>query len=237
MTEKYSDLLVEINTSKFRDSIIERCFNLISGFSKSELDWAITATIWAWNKRSDQILYQFLEAIFKRGADPNVSVDTIGAPPIFYATFHKDPNLIEFLVKWGADIIKRWTIKKQVKNNTVYYNFSPLEYVVYNSIWRDKPLPKKVIKSLIKAGSPTELHKLAETRITYPYGKPANVFNEAVWIIKTVQMKQKYKEKIAQLESERAELKNYIVELECRPAELGGPEYEAGLKRWEARQN
>ena len=52
-------------------------------------------------------------------------------------------------------------------------------------------------------------------------------------LAKKIEMKRKYRE----LEKELKAAKDYIFELEHRPPELGGPEYEAGKRRWEERKN
>lgn len=237
-TEKYYKLLLELSergddhTREFYTATTEECIKLIQEFTKAELDYCITTTLWAWCPRREALFYQFLEVIFERGGDPNAIISVTETPPLFYATFRDDPKLLKFFIKWGADVKGHQIIKK----SSGVRSFTIIEYMLYNWLWEGKPTQEKMIKILVKAGAPTEFVDFHGKMSGYNNrDKYLSFYNQVQLIIKNYKEKSAYKLKIREMQEYIDKLEGYIFELEHRPPELGGPEYEAGRKRWTTR--
>ena len=93
--------------------------------------------------------------------------------------------------------------------------------------WNIFPDEEAIVMSLLKVGVPLPHPQ-------NPYLETSLAMTHRV--IEIVGEKWKLQERCAELEADLTEAKQYIVELECRPPELGGPEYEAGRERWERKK-
>lgn len=192
-----------------RKATIEKCRALIQNFDKNELDYALTITVLRATGESNDF-NDLLKVLLAKGANPNILLYEGDHPPLFTAIERGNAGLVKVLLEGGAD-----------PKGTFYmwnYQFSPIHYCFKFRNFNGKFL-EQVLRALIEGGCSTELPN--ETSESYH--------------MKNVIQKIQHEIKIEELERENRELKDYIVELECRPPELGGPEYEAARQRWETR--
>lgn len=132
------------------------------------------------------------------------------------------PSNLYLAVSTGEPEIVNWFLERgvSVSNEERYFETIVIPH------WNIFPRQEAIVKMLLKAGVP----------LPYPltaYLETGHALTHRV--IEILAEKFQLEAHCAELEADLKEARDYITDLECRPPELGGPEYEAGLKRWEAR--
>ena len=215
--EDYGELLTKINNDPPQRDIceiqIKRCQDLIENFTQGELDDALIKTVSNWDNLNN-MYPDFLERLLKRGANPNAFIHPCTSP-LWMATF-KSNAAVKLLLEYGADV--KYKIPWRDRMITI------IDYIVINAIYERKDVDPKLVKILVRAGAPTEL-----------IDSEHELFAQVRYLIKGVVKSEAQKARIRELEADLKEARDYIFELEHRPPELGGPEYERGKVRWQER--
>lgn len=156
-------------------------------------------------------------------------------------------KIVKFLVEHrGADIHKNYQHNEWARPQSLFYwavktkNLILVKYFLekgtkaHEDLFGDIIVPEwelnfqeeAIVKALLEAG--------------YEF-KSKGMYVERDWVvvrhIEALAELINLRKRCAELEDDLKEAREYILELECRPPEVGGPEYEAGRARWEARKN
>lgn len=190
----------------------EEIWQLLRERKCREWSCAVHQVIENWSLSESTKMLEIVKYLVENGADIYTAKNYYlgSAPsmltPLWLAVKAGDPNLVKFLVKRGA------SAERELLEHVV---------VTWKLPWR--PLEERCMKWLLKGRTALPRRELFE--------KPEHLAN--IWVIHLIakQVQLVKENKSLTFELERAQ--EYIIALECRPPELGGPEYEAGKQRWD----
>ena len=207
-----------LNVEIVKADVYEEIWEILRRNECKDWEGILAYVIHHWDYDKSIISLEIARYLFEeKGVSLEASDSIRGKTPLQEAVslYEPQPELVEFLIQKGAKTDSKGVFEAFLDSFKDRYLL-----LSRNAI--------KVAKLLIRAGAPLpELIGLD--------GHNCNVQNPV--IVRELAKKLEYKARCIQLEEDLEKAHEYITELEFRPPEVGGPEYEAGLKRWKNQHN
>ena len=199
-----------VNEKVEKAEAYQEIWQILNSYKTIEWDGAVSHVLDNWPDDNPDEGLNIIKALVEKGASI-FEVNWENKPPLQVAVELEfpEPLLIKFLIKAKAPTDSPDLLEGFLKTHNKY------DLILLSKSYI------QVIKSLIRAGAPVPKRNVWHDD---------NIQNRIVVyeLAKKMEMKRKYRE----LEKELKAAKDYIFELEHRPPELGGPEYEAARARW-----